>query len=162
MHQGKFFVQLKEVDLKQMILETYQNYQFQANSVNIQLTLQLPDQSCLLMLDKNLILRVLDNLLTNALKFSPKDSEIKIRLTYSTEKEGSWQARLEVIDQGPGVPVEYQDFIFDEFNIIEMREKIGPQIGLGLAFCKMAVEAHKGKIYMKPNQPHGSIFVVDL
>jgi K+-sensing histidine kinase KdpD len=114
------------------------------------------------MLDKNLILRVLDNLLTNALKFSPQDSEIHIRLTYSTENEDSWQARLEVIDQGPGVPDEYQHFIFDEFKIIEMREKKGPQIGLGLAYCKMAVEAHQGSIYVKPNHPCGSIFVVDL
>ncbi|MBK8989234.1 MAG: response regulator [Chloroflexi bacterium] len=162
MHQGKFIIQLKEVDLKQMILNANPDYMFQAEAVNIELSLELPDQACVLMLDKNLILRVLDNLLTNALKFSPAESQVKIRLTRLAEDQSPLRARLEVIDGGPGVPLEYQNFIFDEFEIIEMRGKRGPQIGLGLAYCKMAVEAHNGAIYVKPNQPQGSIFAVDL
>jgi K+-sensing histidine kinase KdpD len=162
MHQGKFIVQLNEVDLKQLILDASPNYQFQANTINIKLSLQLPHQNRMLKLDKNLIQRVLDNLLTNALKFSPMDGQIQIRLTYPAENEASRQARLEVIDEGPGVPPEYEDFIFDEFEIMKMREAKGPQIGLGLAYCKLAVEAHQGKIYVKPNKPKGSIFVIDL
>ena len=162
MHQGKFIVQLNEVDLKQLILDASPNYQFQAKTVDIKLSLQLPNQNRMLRLDKNLILRVLDNLLTNALKFSPIDGQIQIRLTYPAENKDSRQARLEVIDEGPGVPPEYEDFIFDEFKIIKMREEKGPQVGLGLAYCKLAVEAHQGKIYVRPNKPKGSIFVVDL
>lgn len=162
MHKGKFILQLNEVDLKQLILDASPEYQFQAKAVNIKLSLQLPDQNHKLMLDKNLILRILDNLLTNALKFSPIDSQIQIRLIYPEDNQSSWRARLEVIDEGPGVPLEYENFIFDEFKIIKMREEKGPQIGLGLAYCKLAVEAHQGKIYVKPNKPKGSIFVVDL
>lgn len=60
------------------------------------------------------------------------------------------------------IPPDYQNDIFDEYRVIAMREKNGPQIGLGLAFCKMVVEAHNGRIYVSPNKPGGSIFTVEL
>jgi two-component system, sensor histidine kinase and response regulator len=161
-HKGELVLQSTEVDLKQLITDAHPDYLFQAEAANIKLSIELPAQPCVLLLDKNLILRVLDNLLINALKFSPAESRVQIRLTCLPGNPTARRARLEVIDEGSGIPTEYQSSVFDEFKIIEMRENRGPQIGLGLAYCKMAIEAHNGAIYVKPNEPHGSIFVVDL
>ncbi len=161
-HQGELAPQSTEVDLKQLIMDAQPDYLFQAEAANIKLRVELPVQPCVMLLDRNLILRVLDNLLINALKFSPAGSQVQIRLTCLPGNPATQRVRLEVIDEGPGIPTDYYSSIFDEFKIIEMREQRGPQIGLGLAYCKMAIEAHKGAIYVKANEPQGSIFVVDL
>jgi K+-sensing histidine kinase KdpD len=66
-----------------------------------------------------------------------------------------------VIDQGPGVSPERTQDIFKKFEIGAVKANVS-QIGLGLAFCKMAVEAQGGTLAIAPNQPQGSIFTVEI
>ncbi len=85
-----------------------------------------------------------------------------IELSYgATSAFPKRQAELRVTDQGPGIPAALQQTIFDRFDVGLSRETI-PQIGLGLAFCKMVVEAHGGQIRVEGNQPNGAIFVVEV
>jgi two-component system sensor histidine kinase/response regulator len=72
------------------------------------------------------------------------------------------RVRVKVIDQGPGIDEAYRERIFDKFEIIKMSEDTDTQVGLGLAFCKMVVEAHGGRIFVEPNQPTGSVFTVEI
>ncbi|MBI3794798.1 MAG: HAMP domain-containing histidine kinase [Nitrospinae bacterium] len=103
--------------------------------------------------DKKLIIRVLANLLINAIKFSPNGA----RLQVIVDKRGG-RARCTVKDEGPGVPAEYRDAIFDKYVQVELRtHRVPGGAGLGLTFCKLAMEAQNGRIGLE-NTEHGSEF----
>jgi len=102
--------------------------------------------------DSDLILRVLMNLLDNAVKFTPKEG----RITLSVRQTGE-EMLFAVSDTGPGIPPEYRQRVFDRFVRLETVE--GPRgTGLGLAFCKLAVEAHGGRIWVESEVDHGATF----
>jgi signal transduction histidine kinase len=104
--------------------------------------------------DKGLIERVLINFLHNAIKFSPSGSRIEVR--FSREDA---TARVEVSDRGPGIPPEQRERIFEKFGQVESRrENRKYSTGLGLTFCKMAVEAHGGRIGVESEVGKGSTF----
>ena len=102
--------------------------------------------------DEGILRRVLGNLIGNALKYTAADGEISI----SVVRDGM-EARVTVADQGPGIPAEYHQRIFDKFVQIEDGQK-GNGSGLGLAFCKLAVEAHGGRIGVESEVGNGSRF----
>jgi len=107
--------------------------------------------------DAALLRRVIDNLVTNAIKFSPPDTKVEVHIAPEGE-----QVALDVVDEGPGVPEDARGRIFEKFEIVKMRAAGGPQTGLGLPFCRMVVEAHGGSISCLPREPHGSRFHVLL
>jgi K+-sensing histidine kinase KdpD len=106
--------------------------------------------------DPPLFQRVIDNLLSNAIKFSPRRSQIIINVEFLKTN-----IKIQTIDSGPGVPVELQKTIFRKYEIGTRMPDVA-QIGLGLAFCKMVIEAHQGEIQVMNNQPKGSIFEITL
>jgi signal transduction histidine kinase len=92
--------------------------------------------------DSTLLSRVLQNLLSNALRFTPRNGHVRIAL----EAAGDG-VRVSMTDEGPGVPEELRDRIFEKFVAVTPEaQKQGYSTGLGLAFCRMAVEAHGGTI----------------
>lgn len=108
--------------------------------------------------DAKLIVQVVVNLLDNALKYTEDDSEIVIKL----EKSGN-MAQLFVADNGPGIPDEEKNKIFDKFyrgvnKIADNRRSLG----LGLYLCKSIIEAHGGKICVKDHVPKGAVFSFTL
>ncbi len=104
-----------------------------------------------------MIRRVIINLLENASKFTPAESEIFI----GARKEKDW-VRIWVKDTGPGISPEAQKGIFDKFTRgrEDQREsrKLPKGLGLGLAFCKLAVLAHGGNIGVESEPGKGSCF----
>ena len=106
--------------------------------------------------DAPLIRRVLNNLLGNALKFTPDGGSIVIRISL----EGGL-AHIEVSDTGPGIPSEMHERIFEKFGQVE-GEKAALGTGLGLPFCRLAVEAHGGRIGVRSELGKGSIFWFEL
>jgi signal transduction histidine kinase len=109
--------------------------------------------------DPELLRRVLQNLVDNALRHSPQGNQVGIEADAS-----DGVVVLRVRDCGPGVPAALRDRIFDKYVRIAGRSGEGgaPGKGLGLAFCRMAVEAHGGRIWVEDNQPRGSVFVVTI
>lgn len=102
--------------------------------------------------DGERIIRVLTNLIGNALKFSPENATININLRQSGD-----QALFEVKDAGPGIPADKLQLVFERFRqLSDGQEKKGT--GLGLAICKVIVEAHGGEIGVKSKQAEGSTF----
>ncbi|HRQ36733.1 MAG TPA: response regulator [Chloroflexota bacterium] len=167
MEHGRLMLTRSEVDMNESVTAVRDSLAPMAQLKNVSLALETPPQSARLLVDASLWQRVLDNLLTNAIKFSPTGGVITLRLSYPEQEMASGEMvgmrlRLEVIDEGPGIPEEHQETIFDKFKIVAAKRRDVSQVGLGLAFCKMVVEAHDGRIFVKPNTPRGSIFVIEL
>ncbi len=105
--------------------------------------------------DRGCLLRVLQNLLTNAIHYSPHGDTIEVGF----EPVGMNEISFFVKDNGPGVSPEYRDAIFDKFvQLGKMNDGRIYTTGLGLTFCKLAVEAHKGKIFVESDGEKGSCF----
>ncbi len=80
-----------------------------------------------------------------------------------TASEAGNRVRISVIDNGPGVPVEAREKIFEKFGAVETRaDRKYHSVGLGLAFCKLAVEAHGGGIGVDAGEKGGSVFWFEL
>ena len=98
------------------------------------------------------------NLLDNALKYSPSGSQTRIEARVAENR-----IRMEVRDQGQGIPKHLRDQVFKKFVRLE---EDGPDTrsssGLGLAFCRLVAEAHEGRIWVEGNLPRGSSFVLEL
>ena len=106
--------------------------------------------------DRDLIARVLQNLVGNALAFSPERGRITLAVTGTAAA-----ARVAVTDEGPGIPADQQAVIFNKFGTLgENRHR--PGIGLGLTFCKLAIEAHGGSISVRSEPGRGSVFWFEL
>jgi len=102
--------------------------------------------------DSDLILRVLTNLLDNAVKFTMREGHITLSVE-RTEEEMCFA----VSDTGPGIPPESRQRVFDRFVCLENVEGL-KGTGLGLAFCKLAVEAHGGRIWVEGEKGCGTTF----
>ncbi|MFA5191270.1 MAG: hybrid sensor histidine kinase/response regulator [Verrucomicrobiia bacterium] len=102
--------------------------------------------------DEEITRRVIGNLLQNALKFTPKDCEIRVAVSHKNA-----MVRLEVSDTGPGIPAEYHGKIFEKFGQVA-RTVRQYSSGLGLAFCKLAVEEQGGQIGVESDVGKGSTF----
>ena len=106
--------------------------------------------------DPGVIGRVIQNLVDNALKFTPPNGQVQVRLS----RQGP-HARVTVLDDGPGIPPQSHQRIFEKFAQIEGdKSKYGT--GLGLTFCKLAVEAHGGRIGVDSDLGKGSAFWFEL
>lgn len=111
---------------------------------------QVPDS----LFDPNRISQVLDNLFSNAIKFSPPDSPIHVKLTQERRA-----LKLSVQDKGPGIPPEEQEKLFGTFQKLSARPTAGEQsIGLGLAIVKKIIEAHRGSLQVESQVGVGSTF----
>lgn len=157
---GKLTLNYSDVDVLTLIEEVGDCLRNYTDSKNIKLNLGFSkDSSRTVSIDKDLFKRLIENLVTNAIKYSPPQSTVKIRLK---NPESEAKILLQVIDEGEGIPGKYHDTIFEEYVIAEMSEKGVRQIGLGLSFCKMVAQLHGGRIYVLDNKPKGSIFCVEL
>ncbi len=117
---------------------------------------ELIDDLPLVSVDGDMIRRVLINLTENAVKFTPPDGSIKIGARLEGERVTMW-----VEDSGPGIPQANRESIFDKFTRLHGKE--GPSgFGLGLAYCRLAVEGHGGRIWIEDASEDGVRFVFTL
>ena len=116
------------------------------------LTTNLPDQLSSVWVDEDMARRVLINLMENASKFSPAGGSIEM----GAREENDW-IHMWVRDNGPGIPAAEQDRIFDKFTRLRGSSKPGG-LGIGLAFCRLAVQGHGGRIWVESEQGNGSTF----
>lgn len=114
----------------------------------------LPKASVELVCDGDLVQRVMQNLLANAFQFTPEECTIRV----AVEPDGEL-VRVSVHDDGPGIPAEFHEKIFEKFGQVDMGSgKRKFTTGLGLTFCKLAVEAHGGSIGVTSEPGRGSTF----
>jgi len=107
-----------------------------------------------LICDKEIMQRIISNLLGNAAKYAPRGSEIRLSIQRLPDT-----LRVSVIDRGPGIPPEYHSVIFEKFGQAGLdARRTAYSTGLGLTFCKLAVEQHGGQIGVESEPGKGSTF----
>lgn len=119
---------------------------------NRRISVEISDALLNASIDFSLMIKVLVNLLDNAVKYSPPDSPIEIRAD-----EVEHRVEVQIADRGFGIPLQDLLLVFDKFYRVQRPQKIGG-IGLGLSICKAIIEAHQGEIRIE-NRPGGGTLV---
>ncbi|WP_414576824.1 response regulator [Anabaena sp. CCY 9402-a] len=156
LESGRMVLNYTELDLRALCISALADVEAIALQKNLRLVNELPDPGGMIKADAPIFRRILDNLLSNAIKFSPSHSQVTLKAEYLTAG-----AKLQVLDSGSGVAHNLRQSIFEKYEIGTRMQEIS-QIGLGLAFCKMAIEAHCGTITVEDNHPQGTIFTIFL
>ena len=153
---GRLVLNPASTQLKPFVEKLLQDFSAIASAKSITITPELKAENDLAAVDSHLFSRIINNLLSNALKYSPRKKEIKVQLLDTSDK-----IILKVVDQGKGVSDDFKQKIFKKYET-GIKEVNVSQTGLGLAFCQMAVLAHGGKIYVEDNEPTGAIFTIEI
>jgi NtrC-family two-component system sensor histidine kinase KinB len=146
------------VDVYKLIDEVYEIERPHFEKRDIQFVREMDSDLPLIYVDEDMIRRVLINLVDNAIKYGYDSDEIRVVITAVPEREKIY---FSVRDQGPGIPPQYRQTIFDKFERIQ-RESESKGLGLGLAFCRLAVEAHHGRIWVSDTPGGGASFNFNL
>ncbi|MBO0640998.1 KinB sensor domain-containing domain [Stutzerimonas stutzeri] len=151
---GQQKLELEQCDVPELLESARQRFEVNAAEQDVQLKLELQQPLPTLMLDRQQIERVLDNLLSNALRHTPRGGEVRLLARHHGER-----LILSVEDNGEGIPYSQQARIFEPFVQIGRRRG---GAGLGLALCKEIAQLHGGRIGVHSRIGHGTIFYVAL
>lgn len=156
MEEGQSILNRQNVEAQVIAADAVQLVQPLAQDAGQVLTFDVTRDFPMLFVDSDMIIRVLINLMENAVKYTPEGGSIHLK--------GSWDednAYFTISDSGPGIPADKKDSIFDKFSRVKYQD--APKgVGLGLAFCRLAVEAHGGDIRVESEVGKGSDFIVRL
>jgi signal transduction histidine kinase len=151
-------LQKASVDVNALLQQTVQLLAYRANEKQQRLIAtdaKLPD----IQADKEKLARVLDNLVVNAIKFSPQNATIELHAEMKPK-----ELVISVHDTGVGIPPDMATLLFEPFvNSVRRKGTAGEQsFGLGLYICRQIVEAHNGRIWFESQPGKGSIFFIAL
>ncbi len=152
LESGQTITNLEEVKPDELINYAKQELITQSDAKKQTVTQNTPSNLPPIQADRDMLERVLINLFQNAIKFTPSNGQIEFGIETDGELIRFW-----VQDSGPGVDPEYIDRIFDKYTRIHPDERI-KGLGLGLAFCRLAVEGHGGRIWVENLPEGGAIF----
>lgn len=154
---GKLDLKKKKASIKALVEDRIRLYKLQADNKRITIHSELADIAPF-DFDASRIGQAMDNLISNALKFSPPGTNIYLRLL-----EMDLTALFTVQDEGPGIPPEEQDLLFTEFQRLSIRPTGSESsTGLGLAITKKIVETHGGEVSFESHAGVGSVFSFQL
>lgn len=171
---GAVTYDVRPVDLTTLVATAVQGFEARLREKGLTPSVTLPDQPIVIHGDADWLMQVFDNLLENAVKFSPPDRRLWITLELvEHQAPASAPARLaplfahpcaviSVADEGPGVPPEAHERIFERFFQVQRQRRVGAGVGLGLAICKDIVAAHGGGLWVSSRDEQGSRFSVAL
>jgi len=149
---GEMPLQKRSCDLHQVIAEAIESLGALTRERHVHLVpAEVP---VTLECDPEIVGRIIANLVGNALKFTPSGGDVQVAV-----ERVDRLLKVTVTDRGPGIPVEFRERIFEKFGQVENLAKgMSPSTGLGLTFCKLAVEAHGGSIGVNSEVGRGSTF----
>lgn len=145
-------------DLVEFVRQVVSVFDQRAQSQQVRLIVQAQESSLWMDFDDDKVRKIINNLVSNALKYSPIYGQITIRL-YRLEPD---RVRLEVQDMGPGIDPAFHDKIFEAFFQAGDARKNAYGTGIGLALTRELVLLHGGSIRVKSEKGQGSCFVIDL
>lgn len=158
LESGQMPLQRDRVCLANIVADVLDSQMAQAAAGNLRVKNDLPPDLPPVWVDAGLIGRVLQNLIGNAIKFTPPGGAIRV-LAQPVERDGRPVLQVAVSDTGAGIPPEIQARLFQKFVT---GGQLGRGSGLGLAFCKLAVEAHGERIWVESAPGHGATFFFTL
>lgn len=154
---GKLVVSLKTQELSKVIDEAVKISSSLAEAQNISLVLENNYKNIFVDIDYDRFIQIISNLLTNAIKFSPKGSQV----TIFTEKNGN-AIRIAIKDKGPGIAYDLQGKLFEKFVQGDAGDTKMKGTGLGLSISKALIEQMGGSIGFTSQPQYGSTFYIDL
>jgi signal transduction histidine kinase len=157
--EGRLIPSRGRIELDELVGAVFDELEIRAHSAGVQLAREVSAKT--LFADPDLVRRVLENLVENAIRHAPEGSAVQVMARAAQDG-----IELRVQDTGPGVPLHQRELVFERFvsaggeadgkaSGISMRANRG----LGLAFCKLVVEAHGGRIWVEDASP-GAAFCV--
>lgn len=148
MEEGKLIPDKQVTNVPKLIEDALQQFRAKAETEGVSLSFPQPGDIPSIRIDRGLIKRVIGNLLNNAIRHSSEGGEVEVSVD---PLAGNGGLCLSVKDNGNGLSPEYHGKVFDKFEQAESRQAgSNPgRTGLGLTFCKMAVESHGGKIWVE-------------
>jgi two-component system, sensor histidine kinase and response regulator len=154
--EGKLDAKVSSVNLRAVVASVFDELKAEAQSREVSFGSDVRIEH--LSADPDLLRRLLANLIENAVRHAPRGTAVTV-----TASQGDKDAELRIADAGGGVPVEMREKVFDPFVQVESgdRSRSRGGRGLGLAFCKSAVIAHGGRIWIEDAAP-GAVFCVRL
>ena len=155
---GKLELRPDDIDLGVFLRDAGENARLLAGTKGIEVALDLPDNLPVISMDRARMSQVITNLVTNAIKFSHRNTRITIAAGVDEN-----ECRFSVSDQGQGIPEDELPKLFAPFGKTRVRPTDGEKsTGLGLAIVKTMVEAHRGRIDVSSREGEGSTFTVHL
>lgn len=156
LEEDKLNIRLSTELLDEIITEALQH--ISRKKIEHTILVETPDEFIFVKVDTRLIMQVIINIVDNAIKYTQKGSKIVI----TTEKQLD-KAVVRIADNGPGIPDEKKEQVFDMFysgakNIADSRRSLG----LGLALCRSIISAHGGELKLSDHVPHGAVFTFTL
>lgn len=146
--------------VQKIIYETVEMVRFITDTKGIKLDMALPIDYLYIKADSEKIVRVINNLIENAVKFVPEEGG---HIVVRAEQDGESRIAISVEDNGPGIHGDDKEKVFDRF--VQVEKHVGPGhhgTGLGLAICRELVKLHSGRIWIEDNFGGGTIFKIML
>jgi len=145
-------------DLREILSDATASLSARAGERNIGLLSDLPADPAFAWIDPPTLRGAIENLLDNALTYSPRGSQVTLRLA---SRESAWQ--IDVCDEGPGIPADEREGLFTRFYQAATRAPDAPPgNGLGLWIARQRVEAQRGELTLAESSPGGSVFRISL
>ncbi len=162
METGHFERNYQRVDIKMLVHRVQRKFLVMARDQGLALNLSFSDEALFVHGDEDQLEQVLINLLDNAVRHSPGNSQIKITVTPERMKEVEEAVKIEIKDEGYGIPAEDLTFIFERFYKADKARTRGHSggTGLGLAIVKNIVESHHGSVAVESVIGQGTTFSV--
>ena len=156
---GTMQYKVEQTDMSALLLDVIEQTSTFALQAGVRLTLDMPRSPVFAVTDGDRLFQVVVNLISNAAKFSPEGSTVGVALM-----TGRDQIRIRVIDQGPGIPVEFRSRLFDRFSQSPHTQGLTnlPGTGLGLAISKTIVEQLGGQLSLDESYVGGAAFDILL
>jgi signal transduction histidine kinase len=153
--EGRLVPSRSEVDVSALVSSVFEALSVRARAKSIELESDVGVASAFA--DEDLLRRVLENLLDNALRHAPEQSVVRVSAVSRPDA-----VELRIADRGSGIPPDQRETIFDRFVQLDGGSRhTRSGRGLGLSFCRVAVEAHGGKIWVEDGAP-GAVFCLSL
>lgn len=152
---GKLDVSIEDINIRDIAAHVIEIAKGLSQRKNITFNVVIDESIGTIQADPKLIERALTNLLGNAVKFTPEEGKITLKIN-----DVDNTIKVSVIDNGEGIPPDYIDKVFDKFKQVMGQRKGGT--GLGLTICKYIVEGHKGQIWAESKLNQGSTFIFTI
>ncbi|WP_406826439.1 two-component regulator propeller domain-containing protein [Pedobacter sp. KACC 23697] len=150
-------LKIVKINLCKFAKEIFLCFNYLAKQNHIEYSFECEEEELDIYADKDKLEIVFFNLLSNALKFTPKGGFVKFSV-----KTIGMRVHVEVSDSGPGIPKHVGEKLFDKFYKVMSNESLKMGFGIGLYLAKNFVELHQGKISFRSNQGSGTIFLIDI
>lgn len=151
---NKINIELEQVNLNQLMSQIATNFKVLADEKSIELQQEYPEKDVFANADRNYLLQVLENIISNAIKFSESDKKIQLKVSHEKSK-----AIMSVKDEGPGISKEDQERLFGSYEKLTAQPTAGEDSsGLGLSIAKKYIEAMKGSITCDSQLNRGTTF----